>query len=600
MPTRRSPLVAGRCMVVSTVTGGHRPARRPGRPHSRRRQPPRLRLRRRARRHPGRLRQVADARRDRALGRRAVAGRADHARRRHGRAWTSTWLRPRGAPAPKPADPPAVLHGGRRPRAGVLGRQPWVAYRIGVSEAEREKLQDEKKPVRDKVWACSASTPPSPKPDPVVVPDVTRLAFAPRRRTSRCCATSRRARSAQGADLLVRNLATGADRPSFGNVVGLRVAGRGPPAGVHDRRRRQGRQRRAGLRPADRPAAAPRLRRGDVHRPRVARERRRPRVLPVAHRRRTSRTTRRSCSPGATSASAGGSARDEGVRPRGRQGLPRRHARRPVPAAAVGEGRPRALLRRPGMGQKPKKDAKEGGEAASRPDAKDAKPAPKEKPASVDVWHAKDERIIPMQRIDKSRDLEKHYASVWRIDEATWLRIGTDTDERVEVLDGDRFATETDRKPYLFDNMFDRTRQDVYVVDLATGARTKAIEGVWYFHGASPAAATSCTSRVIRYWTYERAHGQEHEHHGGAEGGLDQPRLRHARSRAAAAVGRGRLAGGRCRRAALRPARHLARRRRTDPAARASRKAPRTRSSTGTSASTATSACIDPTEARRT
>jgi hypothetical protein len=54
----------------------------------------------------------------------------------------------------------------------------WVAYRIGVSEAEREKLQDEKKPIRDGMGLLRLD-PAAAKPEPVIVQDVTRWAFAP-------------------------------------------------------------------------------------------------------------------------------------------------------------------------------------------------------------------------------------------------------------------------------------------------------------------------------------------------------------------------------------------------------------------------------------
>jgi hypothetical protein len=156
-----------------------------------------------------------------------------------------------------------------------------------------------------------------------------------------------------------------------------------------------------------------------------------------------------------------------------------------------------------------RKAAKEGADkAGDKTGDKAGDKAPKPKPAGVDVWHSKNERIIPMQRVDKSRDVERNYLSLWNVDSGKWLRIGTDKDERVSVVEGDRFATETDRKPYLFDNMFDRTRQDVYLVDLTTGARRKAIEGVWYFQGNSPAGNYLLYFKGDQYWTYDIRSGK--------------------------------------------------------------------------------------------
>jgi hypothetical protein len=157
--------------------------------------------------------------------------------------------------------------------------------------------------------------------------------------------------------------------------------------------------------------------------------------------------------------------------------------------------------------RKPKNDAKQP-DAAAGAEAKAPKPAAKDKPAGVDVWHSKDERIIPMQRLQKARDLERNYASAWRIDEGTWLKLGTDAFEQVTILDGDRFAIETDRKPYITQNMFDTTRQDVHVIDLASGRRTKAITGVWYLQGASPGGRYLLYFNADQYWTYEPATGR--------------------------------------------------------------------------------------------
>jgi dipeptidyl aminopeptidase/acylaminoacyl peptidase len=159
--------------------------------------------------------------------------------------------------------------------------------------------------------------------------------------------------------------------------------------------------------------------------------------------------------------------------------------------------------------KKAKPDTKTGDKAGEKPATTgDTKPAAKDKPANVDVWHSKDERIIPMQRVQKTRDLEKSYASVWRVDSGAWLRVGTDRDESVQVLDSGAFAIETDRKPYLFENEFDRARQDIYVVDLATGTRTKAVDGVWYFFGGSPDGNFLLYLKGDQYWTYSLRSGK--------------------------------------------------------------------------------------------
>jgi dipeptidyl aminopeptidase/acylaminoacyl peptidase len=130
----------------------------------------------------------------------------------------------------------------------------------------------------------------------------------------------------------------------------------------------------------------------------------------------------------------------------------------------------------------------EEGEAAGErtPDVADEDTGREEpEPADVDVWHARDERIIPMQKLQEQRDREKSYLAVWHADEGRFVRLGNDYDESINVLEGDAFATETDRTPYLVDGMFGRRWYDVDLIDVATGERTRVVDRVRYFYGGS-------------------------------------------------------------------------------------------------------------------
>ena len=202
--------------------------------------------------------------------------RADHARGRHGVARRG----PRGAPGPRP--PPAALSPRAEGRAPAFSADTqWVAYRIGVSEAEREKLQDDKKPVRDKLGLVRLD-PSVTKPEPVVVPDVTRFAFAPAAPYLAMLRYAPEGSKRAGADLLVRNLATGAVT-AFGNVSDFAWQDEGRLlAFTIDAEGKAGN----GVQVFDPQTGLLRLLdSGDAMFTGlvVARERRRPRVLPVAH-----------------------------------------------------------------------------------------------------------------------------------------------------------------------------------------------------------------------------------------------------------------------------------------------------------------------------
>jgi dipeptidyl aminopeptidase/acylaminoacyl peptidase len=107
------------------------------------------------------------------------------------------------------------------------------------------------------------------------------------------------------------------------------------------------------------------------------------------------------------------------------------------------------------------------------------------KVSDVQVWHAKDVRIMPMQKVQEQQDLQRTFLTAWHLGDGHVVQIGTDMWETSRVLRGDRYATETDRKPYAFGAKFGRPYSDVYVIDVNTGARRKALEKVRFFYGGS-------------------------------------------------------------------------------------------------------------------
>ncbi|MBI2402134.1 MAG: hypothetical protein HYV20_05265, partial [Gemmatimonadetes bacterium] len=126
-----------------------------------------------------------------------------------------------------------------------------------------------------------------------------------------------------------------------------------------------------------------------------------------------------------------------------------------------------------------------------------------DEPADVEVWHSSDQRIIPMQRVRKEQDRQATYLATGNLASGRFVRIGTDLQENVTLLEGQRHATETDGRSYRFENMFDTPRRDVWLVDLASGDRRKAVEGVWYFHGASPGGRYLLYFHDDRFHTYD-------------------------------------------------------------------------------------------------
>jgi dipeptidyl aminopeptidase/acylaminoacyl peptidase len=167
-------------------------------------------------------------------------------------------------------------------------------------------------------------------------------------------------------------------------------------------------------------------------------------------------------------------------------GLRPRQAAPPKPAAAATEDA--------------SSNGARGGGAATRTDSVG--------PSDVQVWHASDVRIMPMQKVQEQQDLRRALLAVWHFDPARVVQIGTDLLETARVLEGGRFATETDQKPYAFGAKFGRRSSDVWLVDVRTGERRKVLEDVRQFYGGSATGQKLLWFDEGHYWSFDIQNGR--------------------------------------------------------------------------------------------
>jgi dipeptidyl aminopeptidase/acylaminoacyl peptidase len=386
------------------------------------------------------------------------------------------------------------------PFVATEGRDPvftddsrWLAYAIGQSEAERTRLEKEKKPVRDGAGLRKLET-----GETVTFTGIRRFAFGASRYLALLEYGAERKgdpgdadSSVQSADLIVRDLATGAEM-RFGNVTGfawqdsaafLAMTVETPDRagnGIYLYAPRTGRlsvldgsrERYRGLawrKDADDLAVLRSLEVSGWEQPTHE-------VLVWRGLTRTPRASR--------------------FDPRGAAALPaamRLAEHRPVSWSDDGE---RVFFGIQEWFAKPDTTARDSSRAGGE-----------DEPADVEVWHSADRRIIPIQRVRKEQDRQATYLAGWNLASGRFVRIGTNLRETATVLEGQRFATETDGQPYAFDNMFDTPRQDIWLVDLATGERRKVIEGVWYFRGASPGGRFLLYFHDDRFYAYDVSTG---------------------------------------------------------------------------------------------
>ncbi|MGH7503560.1 MAG: alpha/beta hydrolase family protein [Longimicrobiales bacterium] len=129
-----------------------------------------------------------------------------------------------------------------------------------------------------------------------------------------------------------------------------------------------------------------------------------------------------------------------------------------------------------------------------------------EKPG-VEIWHAKDVDILPEQKVRAQRDREENHLTAWDPEANRFIEIGNELTESATAARAGNFALALDQTPYERERMFGPVFNDVYVVDLDTGERTRVKDRVEQLSGGLP--QLSPTGRYVlyvesdHYWVYD-------------------------------------------------------------------------------------------------
>ena len=136
---------------------------------------------------------------------------------------------------------------------------------------------------------------------------------------------------------------------------------------------------------------------------------------------------------------------------------------REMPKRTAAARNPLVAAGAPGMGGTINQTA--GGRGASGSAAADSMP-------SLILWHPKDERLQSQQLVQESADRAFNYMVEYRFADNKVVRLTDDSLRSVNVIANDKFAFASDSKPYAQTAISSgRNYNDVYVVDLKTGAR---------------------------------------------------------------------------------------------------------------------------------
>ena len=152
----------------------------------------------------------------------------------------------------------------------------------------------------------------------------------------------------------------------------------------------------------------------------------------------------------------------------------------------------------------PKKDA-----SKNDADAKDSKAPGKDKdqdsdePAAVAIWNSRDVEVMPKQKLNAKNDRHKNMLAAWHLQGGELVQLGKDLDEHIEPLKHQPVAVADNWSAYAMDRSIGRPAADVYLVNLSTGERTKIQERLNddYYLDASPAGKYLLYFHDDNYWT---------------------------------------------------------------------------------------------------
>jgi dipeptidyl aminopeptidase/acylaminoacyl peptidase len=166
------------------------------------------------------------------------------------------------------------------------------------------------------------------------------------------------------------------------------------------------------------------------------------------------------------------------------------------------DGRRIAMGFRPRSGQ-----AAHGGMPADTvvPDTTKVQAGEVELPA-VQIWHTSDVRIIPGQQAQQQSDARRTLLTVWTPEGNRIVMVGTALLENATVTKDGQTGIERVAEPYPWGAMFGRRYHDVWTVDLDSGRRTRVLERVRYTW-ESPGGRYLLTFDGADYWTHDLRSG---------------------------------------------------------------------------------------------
>jgi dipeptidyl aminopeptidase/acylaminoacyl peptidase len=108
-----------------------------------------------------------------------------------------------------------------------------------------------------------------------------------------------------------------------------------------------------------------------------------------------------------------------------------------------------------------------------------APPAKVEDPSTVDIWHWTDVFVMPWQKVHAAEDRERNLLAAWHVQSGVFVQLGQELiEERVTPVAGSELAFVAEWSSYAMERSIGRRGADLYVQNIATGARTPLKENI--------------------------------------------------------------------------------------------------------------------------
>lgn len=158
----------------------------------------------------------------------------------------------------------------------------------------------------------------------------------------------------------------------------------------------------------------------------------------------------------------------------------------------------------------PPAGAKDGEKPADKAPAK--RPArdgasPATEASTVEIWHAKDVFVMPLQKNNAAQDRRRNMLAAWHLATGKLVQLGQDlVNEQVTPIRGTGLASVAEWSRYAFNRTIGRPAADLYLADIATGARTRIKDNIDdSYLQASPGGKYLLFLLDNHYWTVNTA-----------------------------------------------------------------------------------------------